>query len=54
MYVKLLLQWLETDLFGYLDSWERAVAERDGFSAAEKKSMLLSQETRTGLSGMYF
>ena len=45
----LLLQWLEHDFIGYLDSWEIAVAARPGFSPTEKKKMLLSNETLTGL-----
>ena len=30
----------------YLDEWESIVMAREGFSPAEKKTMLLSQETR--------
>ena len=33
----------------YLDSWERSVKERKGFSLAEQNKMMLSTETRLGL-----
>lgn len=42
-------QWLETEFLQYLEDWETAVANREGFSVAEKKSMLLSEETSRGL-----
>ena len=44
-----LLQWLKETFLGYLDEWEASVMAREGFSPAEKKTMLLSQETRDGL-----
>ena len=39
----------------YLDKWEKTVQEREGFKKAEKKRMLLSDETRLGLqmTGMF-
>ena len=40
---------LEQDFLGYLDSWEKDVNAREGFTADEKKRMLLSQETIEGL-----
>lgn len=33
----------------YLEQWEKAVAERKGYTDMEKKSMMLSVETSTGL-----
>lgn len=42
-------QWLETEFLQYLEDWETAVANREGFTDAEKKSMLLSVETSRGL-----
>lgn len=42
-------QWLQNDFMGYLDNWEKAVKEREGFSDQEKKKMLLSAETLEGL-----
>ena len=44
-----ILQWLETDFLGYLEEWQKTVEERKGFTASEKKTMLLSDETATGL-----
>ena len=51
----IIFQWLETDFIKYLEQWETAVAEREGFTDAEKKTMLLSMETSTGLklTGMW-
>ena len=43
------LQWLETEFLGYLEQWEKAVTGREGFTECEKKTMLLSAETVTGL-----
>ena len=43
------MQWLTTDILGYLEAWEQTVLEREGFTDTEKKTMLLSQETSTGL-----
>lgn len=40
---------METEFLGYLNQWEQAVAQRQGFSDAEKKNMLLSAETSSGL-----
>ena len=37
------------DFLGYLEQWERAVEEREGFTVGEKKTMLLSAETAVGL-----
>ena len=33
----------------YLDDWEKSVKQRKGFTDAEKKTMLLSEETQLGL-----
>ena len=44
-----MFQWLEKDFLGYLDEWDRAVCEREGFTPDEKKRMTLSQETLEGL-----
>lgn len=43
------MQWLESDFLQYLEEWESSVAARPNFTAAEKKMMLLSDETRRGL-----
>ena len=42
-------QWLETEFLQYLEEWETAVQNREGMTAAQRKSMLLSVETLTGL-----
>ena len=42
-------QWLQDTFLEYLDRWETAVTEREGFTDSEKKAMLLSTETSTGL-----
>lgn len=44
-----LFQWLETDFLWYLEEWETAVQNREGVTSANKKAMLLSMETLTGL-----
>jgi len=44
-----ILQWLETDFLEYLEEWQKTVEQRKGFTASEKKTMLLSDETATGL-----
>ena len=36
--------------FGYLKNWEMCVDARDGFTTAEKQKMMLSRETREGLT----
>ena len=43
------MQWLEKDFLGYLDEWDKAVSEREGFTPEEEKRMTLSQETLEGL-----
>lgn len=43
------LQWLLDEFLPYLDSWEKSVAEREGFTDVEKNKMLLSQPTLDGL-----
>ena len=49
------VQWLEDEFLGYLTEWESSVSSREGFSPREKESMLLSSETRLGLTvtGIY-
>ena len=42
-------QWLETEFLQYLEEWESAVQNREGVTPAQRKSMLLSVETLTGL-----
>ena len=42
-------QWLEEEFLTYLDEWERSVNERPGYNNADKKRMLLSQETLLGV-----
>ena len=46
---EIMLQWLEEDFLGYLKEWEESVSARAGFTAKEKKNMLLSQETLLGI-----
>ena len=48
-YDSVCIQWLEEEFIPYLDNWERSVQEREGFSNAQKLTMLLSAETRLGL-----
>ncbi len=43
------LQWLETNFLGYLDEWETSVKSREGFTDAQKATMMLSRETLEGL-----
>ena len=47
--VKLSMQWLEVDFLGYLTEWDTNVQGCEGFTAAEKKMMCLSEETLEGL-----
>ena len=42
-------QWLATDFLGYLDSWEKEVADQPGIERKEKQRMCLSKETLQGL-----
>ena len=46
----MLTQWLEEEFLPYLESWEKSVHERDGFSAKEKEMMLMPKETRLGIT----
>ena len=50
LFVVITLQWLEEDFMMYLNNWEQSVKGRPGFKASEMKKMLLSSETRLGLS----
>ena len=43
------MQWLEEDLLGYLSDWEESVKKRKGFTAAQKKLMLLPDSTMEGI-----
>ena len=43
-------QWLQTEFLQYLEEWKTAVQNRKDVTAAEKKSMLLSDETLTGFN----
>ena len=43
------LQWLESDFLGYLKEWETSVKGREGFTGAQKATMMLSRETLEGL-----
>jgi len=43
--VNIFIQWLENDFLGYLNSWETSVKQRKGFSAKQKKMMLMPEET---------
>ena len=45
----LFCQWLETEFLRYLEEWESAVQNREGVTPAQRKSMLISVETLTGL-----
>jgi hypothetical protein len=49
MEAKPFMQWLEDCFLGYLEEWEESVKKRDGYSASERKRMLLSDATRLGL-----
>ena len=40
---------LEEDFLGYLSEWKKSVEKRNGFTAAEKKLMMLPDETQEGL-----
>ena len=43
------MQWLQTEFLGYMDLWEQTVMEREGYTQAAKKNMLLSAETASGI-----
>jgi hypothetical protein len=43
------LTWLEHEFLKYLDLWEASVDARPGYTRAQKKQMLLSEETRLGI-----
>ena len=43
------MQWLEEDLLGYLNDWEESVKKRQGFTAAQKKLMLMPDSTMEGI-----
>ena len=49
-YITLLIQFLKFDILGYFKRWELSVANRQGYSDAEKKRMMLSQETLHGIT----
>ena len=38
-----------SEFIGYLKEWEKSVEQRNGFNAAQKKMMILSNETTEGL-----
>ena len=53
-----IIQWLEEDLFGYLQKWKKSVDDRKKANKMKKKDankLLLSLETRNGLqlTGIY-
>jgi len=50
--VNISIQWLENDFLGYLKSWETSVKQCKGFSAKQKKMMLMPEETRQGVTGI--
>ena len=43
------VQWLEEDLFRYLSDWEKSVKKRKGFTAAQKKLMMMPDSTVEGI-----
>lgn len=43
------LSWLTNDFLNYLSDWKESVNNRGNFSASEKASMLLNQQTLNGL-----
>ena len=43
------MQWLKDEFLPYLDDWEKSVRKREGFTNAQKKRMLLSDQTILGL-----
>ena len=44
-----IFKWIENTFLVYLKDWKLSVERRTGFSKTEKKRMLLSVETHTGL-----
>ena len=46
----LLLQFLRNELLPYFNKWETGVAARIGFSKEERNLMLLSRESRHGIT----
>ena len=47
----MIYQWLEEDMMGYLEKWEKSVAQREGYKDLknEQNMMLLPGETRQGI-----
>lgn len=45
----LCVQWLEDDLLGYLSGWEESVKKRKGFTAVQKKLMMMPDSTVEGI-----
>lgn len=43
------VQFLKEEFIEYLERWKESVAARSGFNDDERKRMMLSQETLTGL-----
>lgn len=44
------VQWLEEEFIPYLNQWEDSVKKRTGYTAKAKLMMLLSQQTRLGIT----
>ena len=47
--VSVYLQFLRDEFLPYLKAWEDSVNSREGFTANEKKMMMISQETLNGI-----
>ena len=47
--VSVYLQFLRDEFLPYLKAWEDSVHSREGFTANEKKMMMISQETLNGI-----
>ena len=43
------VQFLKDEFIEYLERWRKSVAARPGFNDEERKRMMLSHETLTGL-----
>lgn len=49
IYMYMYVQFLKEEFIEYLERWKESVAARSGFNDDERKRMMLSQETLTGL-----
>ena len=49
LYTHIYMQWLEDDVIGYLNEWMKSVKTRKGFTAGQKKLMMLPDSTVEGI-----